>query len=202
MAKSKISLSKQVALEKFEKFANLPDISVSNTDINSRIQLVRTLEVAIRAMLAKGYSCKYVTEKLLEEFEVEMSPQTLTSYLTILKAESMASEKKQTKRKSKKSSEVSPLRQGKVSSATEALSEVVDSQVRTLLPDAPKSVVQNKVNKKSEKGAPKSVVPKVNSSEKSTVSKTAVPADGSETEEEIEAERRREAEMDKYYNKY
>jgi hypothetical protein len=187
---SDIKISREVLLDGSDKWADLPTKASSKKEISTRIEAIRVLEVAIRTMIQKGYTYKDVTEKLFEDFQIEITPQTLSSYLATIKKE----HKKTlllSKREAVRLAKISPSEITQVESNIDGVDGLDDDSITSAAKLASENISANlTVGRSTDKTKSKSIVPKVASAE-----------DG-EAVDENEAERLREEKMDKFYNKY
>ncbi|MCA6571976.1 MAG: hypothetical protein IM537_21860 [Pseudanabaena sp. M57BS1SP1A06MG] len=203
---SDLKISREKLLDTSSKWSNLPDKSSSKSEINSLIEVIRILEDSIKSMRQKRYTYKDIAAKLLEEFHIDISPQTLASYLATIKKErknSLLLSKREARRSAKaelsKQLEPESFTQAdlSVNNSVEPLVDLEGSAIHLSI--EPKSTdaadsTGASINSKpsnNKKTNSKSLVPKVNPVESSV-----------STDDEDEIERIRQAEMLKHFNKY
>lgn len=189
---SDLKISREQLLDASSKWSNLPDKSSSKSEINSLIEVIRILEDSIKSMRQKRYTYKDVSAKLLEEFHIDISPQTLASYLATIKKErknSLLLSKREARRSAK--AELS------VNNSVEPLVDLEGSAIAVSI--EPKSTgavgsteasINLKPSNNQKSTSSKSLVPKVN------------PVESSVSDDEDEIEKQRQAEMLKHFNKY
>ncbi|MCA6575717.1 MAG: hypothetical protein IM535_12025 [Pseudanabaena sp. M38BS1SP1A06MG] len=204
---SDLKISREQLLDASSKWSNLPDKSSSKSEINSLIEVIRILEDSIKSMRQKRYTYKDISAKLLEEFHIDISPQTLASYLATIKKERKNS-LLLSKREARRSAKADLSKQLEPESITQAdLS--VNNSVEPLV-DLEGSAMASSIAPKSKDATGStgaSINLKPSNNQKSTNSKSLVPKvnpveSSVPTDDEDEIERQRQAEMLKHFNKY
>jgi hypothetical protein len=213
---SDLQLSKEKLLDTSSHWTDLPSKSSTKDEINTLIGAIRVLEDGIKSMLQKGYTYKDVAGKLQESFQIEISPQTLSSYLATIKKErkkSLLLSKRESRRVAKASSP-SAKEGDTVKPEDLSVDMQIDStmykQVEPTVSEDDHVITRSTNQKSTDEAIPtkastnlkpskneqaaksKSLVPKLN--------KVDSPLDASDDEDETE--RRRQAETLKHFNKY
>jgi len=189
-------------LDASTKWSNLPDKFSTKDEINSLMEAVRVLEDCIKFMRQKRYSYKDISEKFLEEFHIDISPQTISSYLATIKKERENSlwQSKREARQSSKATLPKKTKKGsiaKVGLSVDGLGEsVVDLDDTSINLSIEQKSVDNasislKPSKNKQSATSKSIVPKLN-----------IVESVDSTDDEDEMEKRRQAETLKHFNKY
>jgi len=203
---SELRISREKLLVASNKWSNLPDKFSTKDEVNSLMELVRALEDSIKFMRQMRYSFKDISAKFLEEFQVDISPQTISGYLAAIKKERMDSLSR-SKRDARQASRASSTKKGEKESVVPVVLSV-DDQVQPLgslensvvtLPIEHQSVddvvaevaINPKSSKNKQSASSKSVVPKLNHGD-------VVDDD----QDDDEMERLKQAEMLKHFNKY
>ncbi len=199
---SDLRISREKLLDASTKWSNLPDKFSTKDEINSLMEAVRVLEDCIKFMRQKRYSYKDISEKFLEEFHIDISPQTISSYLATIKKERENSlwQSKREARQSSKATLPKKTKKGsiaKVGLSVDGLGEsVVDLDDTSINLSIEQKSVDNasislKPSKNKQSATSKSIVPKLN-----------IVESVDSTDDEDEMEKRRQAETLKHFNKY
>lgn len=199
---SDLRLSREKLLDASTKWSNLPDKFCAKDEINSLMEAVRVLEDCIKFMRQKRYSYKDISEKFLEEFHIDISPQTISSYLATIKKERENSlwQSKREARQSSKATLPKKTKKGsvaKVDLSADALGEpVVEPDDTAMNLSIEQKSLDNastslKPSKNKHSAASKSIVPKIN-----------IVDSVDSNDDEDATEKRRQAEMLKHFNKY
>ena len=143
---SDLRISREKLLDVSSKWSDLPDKFSAKNEINSLMEVVRVLEDSIKFMRQKRYSYKDISEMFREEFQIDISPQTISGYLATIKKERKNS-LLLSKREARQSSKAAlPKRTKKESAAKVDLS--VDALVESVVePDS--SAIDLSIEQKS-----------------------------------------------------
>ncbi len=212
---SDLQLSKEKLLDTSSHWTDLPSKSSTKDEINTLIGAIRVLEDGIKSMLQKGYTYKDVAGKLQESFQIEISPQTLSSYLATIKKErkkSLLLSKRESRRVARASSpsekEGDAVEPEDLSVDTQ-IDSAVDSQVKPTVSEDDHVITRSTDQKSTDEAIPAraSTNLKPSKNEQSAKSKSLVPKFNKvdspiESTDEDETERRRQAETLKHFNKY
>jgi hypothetical protein len=212
---SDLQLSKEKLLDTSSHWTDLPSKSSTKDEINTLIGAIRVLEDGIKSMLQKGYTYKDVAGKLQESFQIEISPQTLSSYLATIKKErkkSLLLSKRESRRVAKASSP-SAKEGDTVKPEDLSVDMQIDStmykQVEPTVSEDDHVITRSTNQKSTDEAIPTkaSTNLKPSKNEQPAKSKSLVPKFNKvdspiESTDEDETERRRQAETLKHFNKY
>ena len=199
---SDLRISREKLLDAATKWSNLSDKFSAKTEMNSLMDIIRVLEDCIKFMRQKQYSYKDISEKFLEEFDIDISPQTISGYLATIKKERENTlwRSKREARRSAKAALPPKTKKGCIANVDSS----VDALERSVV-EADNNAIHLSIEQKDMDNLSVSLKPSKN--KQSTDSKSNVPkidivdsVDATDNEDEIE--RRRQAEMLKYFNKY
>lgn len=203
---SELRISREKLLVASNKWSNLPDKFSTKDEVNSLMELVRALEDSIKFMRQMRYSFKDISAKFLEEFQVDISPQTISGYLAAIKKERLDSLSR-SKRDARQASRASSAKKAKKEDAV-PVDLSVDDPVQPLV-SLEDSVVTLSIEQQSMDDAitEASITQKSSKNKQSASSKSVVPKlnhvdVGDDDNDDDEMERRRQAEMLKHFNKY
>ena len=204
---SDLRISREKLLDVSSKWSDLPDKFSAKNEINSLMEVVRVLEDSIKFMRQKRYSYKDISEMFREEFQIDISPQTISGYLAtinkerknsllISKREARQSSKAVSSKKTKKESiaKVDLLVDALVEPAVELDGAAINLSIEQRSVDDAVSTEESinlKPSKNKQSATSKSIVPKIN-----------IVASVGSIDNEDEIERRRQSEMLKHFNKY
>ncbi|NUN67065.1 hypothetical protein HCU40_20495 (plasmid) [Pseudanabaena biceps] len=203
---SELRISKEKLLATSNKWSNLPDKFSTKDEVNSLMELVRALEDSIKVMRQMRYSFKDISAKFLEEFQVDISPQTISGYLAAIKKERKQSLFRSS-RDARQASRASSAKKAKKEGAV-PVDLSVDGQVQPLV-SLEDSAVTLSIEKQSVDDAitEASINPKSSKNKQSPSSTSVVPklnhievVDANADDDEIE--KLKQVEMLKHFNNY